>query len=41
MGARLCEKYRGKRVVFQLECKYVGRPPETYGGYNICTVPLI
>jgi hypothetical protein len=41
MGARLCEKHRDKRVVFYLDCKYVGRPPETYGGYNICTVPRI
>ncbi len=41
MGARLCEKHGRKPVVFHLDCKYVGQPPETYGGYNMCNVPLI
>jgi len=41
MGARLCEKYKRKPVVFQLECKYVGKPPELFGGFNMCNVPLI
>ena len=41
MGARLCEKHARKPVVFYLDCKYVGQPPEIYGGYNMCNVPLI
>jgi hypothetical protein len=41
MGARLCKKYEGKAVIFTLDCKYVGEPPQSYGGYNICNVPLI
>lgn len=41
MAARLCQKHGPKPVVFTLDCKYVGRPPETYGGYNMCNVPLI
>jgi hypothetical protein len=41
MGARLCEKYAKKPVVFYLDCKYVGQPPESYGGFNMCNVPLI
>ena len=41
MGARLCEKHPGKPVVFHLDCKYVGRPAESYGGFDMCNVPLI
>jgi hypothetical protein len=41
MGARLCQKHNRKPVVFYLDCKYVGQPAESYGGFNICNVPLI
>ncbi len=41
MGARLCEKHAGKRVELHLDCKYVGEPAESYGGYDMCNVPLI
>lgn len=41
MGAQLCEEHQGKPVVFHLDCKYVGEPSETYGGFNMCNVPLI
>jgi len=41
MAARLCQKHGPKPVVFYLDCKYVGQPAETYGGYNMCNVPLI
>jgi len=41
MGARLCKKHLPKAVVFSLDCKYVGQPAETYGGYDMCNVPLI
>ena len=34
LDARLCEQYRKKPVVFDLECKYVARPPELYGGFK-------
>lgn len=41
MGARLCEKHAGKPVKFQLECKYIGQPSQSYGGFNLCDIPLI
>ena len=41
MAVKLCEKNPGKAVVFTLDCKYIGQPAETYGGYNMCNVPLI
>jgi hypothetical protein len=41
MGARLCAKHGRKPVVFHLDCKYVGRPPESHGGFDLCNVPLI
>ena len=41
MGARLCEKYAQKPVVFHLDCKYVGQPSQSFGGFNLCNVPLL
>ena len=41
MGARLCEKNPNTEVHMMMECQYVGRPPTTWGGYNMCKVPEI
>ncbi len=41
MGARLCEKYQRKPVVFSLDCKYVGQPARSFGGFDMCNVPLL
>jgi hypothetical protein len=41
MGARLCEKYGRKPVVFHLDCKYVGQPSRSFGGFDMCNVPLL
>ena len=41
MGARLCEKHPGKPVVFDLDCKYVDQPSRSFGGFNLCNVPLL
>jgi len=40
LGARLCEKYGRKPVVFYLDCKYIGQPPRSFGGFDMCNVPL-
>jgi hypothetical protein len=39
MGAKLCATYPGAEVRVSLQCKYVDRAPQTYGGYDICNVP--
>jgi hypothetical protein len=41
MGARLCEKHPGAAVHVVVECAYLGRPPATWGGYDMCKVPLL
>lgn len=41
MGARLCEKNPGAAVHVVVECQYVGREPQTWGGYDMCKVPLL
>lgn len=41
MGARLCEKNPGASVYVMFECQYVGKPPMTWGGYDMCKVPQI
>jgi len=39
MGRKLCAKYPGKEVHITLDCTYLDREPESYGGYDICHVP--
>lgn len=39
MGAKLCAKYPGKEVNVVLECTYLDRPDQSYGGYDMCNVP--
>ena len=39
MGAELCRQHPNTPVVVTLKCDYIDRDPQTYGGYDICTVP--
>ena len=39
MGAKLCELHPNTPVKVTLECTYIDREPERYGGYDICNVP--
>jgi hypothetical protein len=39
MGAELCKRHPKSEVRVSLDCTYVGRDPESFGGYNMCTVP--
>ncbi len=41
MAARLCEKNPGSAVHVVVDCQYVGKPEETWGGYDMCKVPLL
>ena len=41
MGAELCRKNPGTAVHVVIECAYLGRPPATWGGYDMCKVPLL
>lgn len=39
MGERLCAKNKGAEVRLSVDCTYIDRERQTYGGYNICSVP--
>jgi hypothetical protein len=39
MGARLCKLNPDKAVKVTLECTYIDRDPERYGGFDMCNVP--
>ena len=39
MGARLCAKNPNADVRVSIDCTYLDRPAQSYGGYNMCTVP--
>lgn len=41
MAAQLCAKNPGSAVHVVVECQYVGKPKETWGGYDMCKVPLL
>jgi hypothetical protein len=41
MAARLCQKNPGAAVHVVIECQYVGKEPATWGGYDMCKVPLL
>lgn len=41
MGATLCAKFPGRAIKVTLDCTYLDQPPEHFGGYNICDVPLL
>ena len=39
MADHLCKQHPGSAVNVSLDCKYVDRPDESYGGYDMCKVP--
>jgi hypothetical protein len=39
MAAALCAERPGRVVRFALDCTYLDRPPQSYGGFDLCTVP--
>ena len=41
MGAKLCAKYPKSVVRLSLQCTYLDRDPQSYGGYDMCTVPYL
>lgn len=41
MGAYLCARHPKSEVVVSLACAYQDAPARTWGGYNICRVPLL
>ena len=41
MGAKLCAKYPRSEVRLSLQCTYLDRDPQSYGGYDMCTVPYL
>lgn len=41
MAARLCKNNPGVAVHMVMDCQYLGRPPATWGGYDMCKVPLL
>jgi hypothetical protein len=41
MAAHLCERHPNSSVVFSLQCSYLDREPQSFGGYDMCKVPLL
>ena len=41
MARRLCNENPGKPVEVTLECSYFDRPNATFGGFDLCTRPLL
>jgi hypothetical protein len=41
MAARLCNQHSGSSVVVSLDCNYLDREPRTWGGFDMCQVPLL
>jgi hypothetical protein len=41
MARRLCAQNPGKSVDVTLACSYIDRPTATYGGFDLCTRPLL
>ena len=41
MAARLCAKHPDSNVTVTVDCTYLDRKPATYGGFNMCQVPLL
>lgn len=39
MGAELCRQHPNTPVKVTLACNYLDREPQTYGGFDICSVP--
>ena len=41
MAHKLCAQNPGKPVEVTLDCTYMDRPNATYGGFDLCTRPLL
>jgi hypothetical protein len=41
MAAHLCAQHPGSAVTISLDCTYLDRDPQTYGGYDMCHVPQL
>lgn len=41
MAARLCARHPGTEVRVSLDCTYLDRAPQTYGGFDMCSVPRL
>jgi hypothetical protein len=41
MGARLCAKHPQRQVEVSIDCTYIDRPSQSYGGWDMCTVPQL
>jgi len=41
MGAALCAKHPKAEVRLSIQCTYLDREPQSYGGYDMCTVPYL
>ena len=41
MAAQLCAKHPGANVTVSVDCTYLDRGPETFGGFDMCQVPLL
>ena len=39
MAEHVCKQHPGSSVTVSLDCKYVDRDDQTYGGYDMCKVP--
>jgi hypothetical protein len=41
MARKLCREHPGSVVVVSLDCTYLDREPRTWGGFDMCQVPLL
>jgi hypothetical protein len=41
MGEHLCRKHPGSAVVVTMDCTYLDREPDSYGGFDMCQVPQL
>jgi hypothetical protein len=41
MAHRLCTSHPNTKVEVSLDCSYIDRPAYSYGGYDMCQVPLL
>ena len=41
MAARLCDKHPGSEVTVSLDCTYIDRGPQSFGGFDMCKIPLL
>jgi len=39
MGKKLCDAHPGSTVEVNVDCTYIDREPQSYGGYDMCQVP--